>query len=309
MARAFLETGVGKLNIKRNYCSFIRCPPCFRWVVSLVVITVVFLGTVHSSSSQEQAQDVARTVELEPKMVVVPGGSFIMGDLSGAGNDTERPSHMVNIRVFKLGKYEVTHAQWDACVTDGGCGGWWRSDAGWGRANRPIFNVSWKDAQGFINWLNAKTGGQYRLPTEAEWEYAARAGSAAEYHFGDDEAKLCLYANHADLDTNYPWRNTSCSDGEDKKTAEVGQYKPNAYGLHDMYGNVQEWTEDCWHENYTGAPSDGNAWTDEIECKQRVVRGGAWHGHPPALRAAARKPLPHRLRINGGVGFRLAHDL
>lgn len=308
-AQVFPVTESRKLTNKRNYCSLAWCRSFFCCTASLLLICVAFLGPVHAVSSQEHGQDIAPISGTEPEMVVVPGGSFRMGDLSGAGNDTERPSHTVTISAFKLAKYEVTHAQWDACVADGGCGGWWRRDEGWGRGNRPIFNVSWKDVQGFIKWLNARTGGQYRLPTEAEWEYATRAGSDTVYHFGDDEAQLCLYANHADLDTDYPWRNTACSDNVDKRTAEVGRYKPNAYGLHDMHGNVQEWTEDCWHEDYTDAPIDGSAWTDDTECKQRVVRGGAWYGYPLALRAATRKPLHHRLRTNGGVGFRLAHDL
>lgn len=307
--RAFPGTESSKLANGRNYSSLARCRSLFCWAASPLVVAVVFLGIVRSASLQVQAQDLAPIADLESEMVNVPGGRFRMGNLSGAGNDTEKPNHTVTISAFKLGKYEVTHAQWDACVADGGCGGWQRDEAGWGRGNRPIFNVSWKDVQGFIKWLNARTGGQYRLPTEAEWEYAARAGSDTAYHFGDDEAQLCLYANHADLDTDYPWRNTACSDGVDKRTAEVGQYQPNAFGLYDMHGNVQEWTEDCWHENYSGAPSDGSAWTDDKECKQRVVRGGGWYGYPLALRSAARKPFPHRLRINGGVGFRLAHDL
>ena len=126
---------------------------------------------------------------IPPVMVSIPGGAFRMGDLNGVGHSSELPAHSVTVGPFRLGKYEVTFAQWDACVADGGCGGYQPDyppdDTGWGRGNRPVIDVSWTDAQSFINWLNGKTGGGYRLPTEAEWEYAARAGSTTQYSWGN----------------------------------------------------------------------------------------------------------------------------
>ena len=187
------------------------------------------------------------------EMVSIPGGSFRMGDLMGY-RSYEWPVHSVTVSPFKLGKYEVTFAQWDACVADGGCEGYRSYDEGWGRGDLPVINVSWDDAQSFIDWLNDKTGGNYRLPTEAEWEYAARAGTTTKYHFGDDEAQLCRYGNHADRSTSFDRRNESCSDGVGELPAEVGRYQPNSYGLYDMHGNVEEWVQDCWHWNYEGAP-------------------------------------------------------
>ena len=147
-----------------------------------------------------------------------------------------------------------------AAEADGGCGGYRPDDEGWDRGNRPVINVSWDDAQSFIDWLNDKTGGNFRLPTEAEWEYAVRAGSTTKFHSGNAESQQCWYANHADTSTDYDWRNMACSDDVGKRTAAVGRYKPNNYNLYDMHGNVWEWIQDCWNGDYAGAPIDGQAW-------------------------------------------------
>ena len=138
--------------------------------------------------NEQRLAEVRQTVlerECAGEMVDIPGGTFRMGDLSGEGDEDERPGHTVTVPAFRMGKYEVTFVQWDACVADGGCGGYRPDDEGWGRGNRPVINVSWDDAQLFIVWLNDRTGGNFRLPTEAEWEYAARAGSTTKYHFGN----------------------------------------------------------------------------------------------------------------------------
>ena len=243
-----------------------------------------------------------------PEMVVIPAGRFLMGCVSGRDcDDDETLVHEVRIaQPFAMSKYEVTFAQWDACVADGGCGGYEPDDWGWGRDNRPVIDVSWNEAQAFIDWLNAKTAGGYRLPSEAEWEYAARAGTTTQYHFGNDESQLCRYANHADGSTSLPWRNESCSDGV-HYVAEVGSYQPNSFGLHDMHGNVWEWVADCWNEGYAGAPSDGSAWTSG-DCDTRVLRSGSWNYEPRMLRAANRSgdSVGHRFYING---FRVARTL
>ena len=196
-------------------------------------------------------------------MVSIPGGTFRMGDLNGGGDDDERPVHSVTVPDFKLGKFEVTFTQWDACVADGGCGRYTPDDKGWGRGNRPVINVSWDDIQGFIDWLNSKTDGNFRLPTEAEWEYAARAGSTTKYSWGNS-----IGSNRANC-------NDDCGDRWNN-TAPVGSFSANAWGLHDLHGNVWEWVQDCSNDSYVGAPTDGSAWTSG-DCGLRVIRGGSWY--------------------------------
>ena len=265
-------------------------------------IFVIFVAT-----STLEARQAAEARRLVVQMVLIPGGTFQKGDLNGRGDGHERPIHSVTVPAFRIGKYEVTFAQWDACVTDGGCDGYRPDDEGWGRGNRPVINVSWDDAQLYIAWLNGRTGGGFRLPTESEWEYAARAGTTTMYHFGDDESQLCLYANHADRSTKLQWRNESCSDGVGERTTEVGRYRSNGYGLHDMHGNVMEWVQDCWNDSYAGAPNDGNARL-KGDCSRRVVRGGSWVDFALDLRSAYRAGDPRTFRSNA-EGFRLARDM
>ena len=240
---------------------------------------------------------------VSPEMVSIPGGTFRMGDLSRDGSSYARPVHSVTVQAFRMGKYEVTFAQWDACVADGGCGGYRPHDEGWGRGNRPVINVSWDDARLFIDWLNARTGGHYRLPTEAEWEYAVRAGSTTKYSWGN-----YIGSNWANC-----WNCGSQWDNE--QTAPVGSFRANAWGLHDMHGNVWEWVQDCWHDNYQGAPSDGSAWISKCnrgfdynyERGERVIRGGSWNYSFVDLRSAYRG-WNFRPRRGISRGFRLAQD-
>ena len=242
----------------------------------------------------ERKRQAALERELTGEMVAIPGGTFRMGDLNGGGYDNERPVHSVTVPDFKLGKFEVTFTQWDACVADGGCGRYTPDDKGWGRGNRPVINVSWDDIQGFIDWLNSKTGGNFRLPTEAEWEYAARAGSTTKYSWGNS-----IGSNRANCE--------GCgSRWDDDRTAPVGSFSANAWGLHDLHGNVWEWAQDCWNDSYVGAPTDGSAWTSG-DCGQRVLRGGSWFHVPRLLRSADRGRDTRSYRgLN--IGFRLAQD-
>ena len=234
-------------------------------------------------------------MELAGEMVSIPGGTFQMGDLSGGGDSDEKPVHSVTVPAFEVGKYEVTFAQWDACVADGGCGGYTPDDEGWGRGNRPVIHVSWDDIQLFIAWLNDRTGGNFRLPTEAEWEYAARAGSTTKYSWGD-----AIGVNRANCD--------GCgSRWDDKQTAPVGSFASNDFGLYDMHGNVWEWVQDCWNDSYAGAPSDGSAWISG-DCSLRVCRGGSWYNKPAYLRSASRGRLSRSNR-SITLGFRLAQDM
>jgi formylglycine-generating enzyme required for sulfatase activity len=173
----------------------------------------------------------------------------------------------------------------------------------------PVVCVSWEDASAYAAWLTRRSGRNYRLLTEAEWEYAARAGTTTPRYWGDDANESCAYANTADLDAfrqvpdaiNWPFAN--CSDGR-AHTAPVGSYRPNRFGLHDMLGNVWEWTQDCWNVNYTAAPADGSAWAAG-DCFMRVVRGGSWDDSPPGVRAAYRVGSPVVIRVYGR-GFRVA---
>ena len=250
-----------------------------------------------------------RDCALCPLMTVIPGGEFRMGDLSGKGDPDERPTRSVNVPSFALGVYEVTFEEWDACIAQGGCKKR-PNDMAWGRGARPVMNLAWEDTKPFLKWLSKTTGKTYRLPTEAEWEYAARAGAEGDFTFGDDIADLCLYANGADLTTEnyYQWSNKTCSDGVGRITARTGSYEPNAFGLYDMHGNVWEWTQDCWHDSYQGAPTNAEAWTRSCTSKNRVLRGGAFSVKPDNLRSAYRYSFAPKEAMPF-FGMRVARDL
>ena len=230
-----------------------------------------------------------------PEMVVVPSGSFLMGSPNSEDDryGNEGPRHRVNIGYsLAVGVYEVTFAEWNACVADGGCGGYRPNDRGWGRGNQPVIHVNWKDAQSYVRWLSAKTGHNYRLLSESEWEYVARAGTGTPFHFGStistDQAN---YYGHSTYGTGRRgvYR---------EKTVPVGSFNPNAWGIYDMHGNVWEWVEDCWNDSYEGAPADGSAW-ESGDCNRRVLRGGSWYNEPRNLRSASRS--------GGPTDFRLSH--
>jgi formylglycine-generating enzyme required for sulfatase activity/serine/threonine protein kinase len=226
-----------------------------------------------------------------PTMVTIAGGRFQMG--SDKGENYEKPVHSVSVKTFKMSKSEITFAQWDACTDAGGCN-YRPHDEGWGRGNRPVINVSYKDiTEEFIPWLNQTTGDSYRLPTEAEWEYAARSGRTSRYSWG--YTINCSQARYGYLS------------GECKKrqnTDRVNSFIANSFGLHDMHGNVWEWTQDCWNDSYSAAPNNGEAWS-KGDCSQRVLRGGSWLSRPDALRSAYRFRNSTSVR-NNDLGFRLA---
>ena len=208
-------------------------------------------------------------------------------------SDDEGPRHFVIIgSSFAVGVFEVTFAEWNACVSDGGCGGYRPDDEGWGRGRRPVINVSWDDAQSYVAWLSRETGEAYRLLSESEWEYAARGGTQTRYWWGDDIGR-----NRANCD--------GCgSRWDDESTAPVGSFAANAFGLHDVHGNVWEWVQDCWNDSYVGAPGDGSAW-ESVNCSLRVLRGGSWDDFPGGLRAAIRNRIVTGSRSND-AGFRVA---
>jgi len=215
-----------------------------------------------------------------PQMVVIPAGEFTMG--SPPAERGAEAQHRVTITTpFAVGKFEITFEEWDACAKDGGCGGHRPSDESWGRGQRPVINISWDDAKAYADWLSRKTGKTYRLLTESEWEYAARAGTTTMFSFGENISPT--QANHdGSTDGSGP------SDVNRQQTLPVGSFPPNGFGLHDMHGNVAEWVEDCWHVDYTAkAPTDGSAWV-EGDCQGRVVRGGSWGDSQEELRSAGR---------------------
>ena len=241
-----------------------------------------------------------------PKMVVVPAGTYYMGsNASEEGrDDDEGPVHEVTISVpFAVGKYEVTFSEWDACVAAGGCGGYRSDDKGMGRGNRPVINVSWEDANEFVRWLSSETGKQYRLLSESEWEYAARAGTTGPFHFGST-----ISTDQANYGGYYAYGNGRKGVYR-KKTVPVGSFSSNKFGLHDMHGNVSEWVEDCWHDDYRGAPTDGSAWTSGGYCNYRVLRGGAWNNYVWNLRAANRGDWNESGVRNNFYGIRVARTL
>ncbi|MCP4408464.1 MAG: SUMF1/EgtB/PvdO family nonheme iron enzyme [Gammaproteobacteria bacterium] len=215
----------------------------------------------------------------QPEMVAIPGGRFRMGDLSGGGSSDEKPVHRVSIGPFLMGKHEVTFEQYDAFAEATGRNK--PGDKGWGRGRRPVINVSWGDAVAYAKWLSAETSKRYRLPTEAEWEYAARAGTQGSFSF-----KGRISTNKANYNGDYTFGGSQKGKYR-KKTVEVGSLPANPWGLHEVHGNVWEWTQDCWNGSYQGAPVDGSAW-ERGNCVRGVVRGGSWNNKPRYLRSANR---------------------
>ena len=230
-----------------------------------------------------------------PEMVSLPAGRFRMGCLGSdeVCSDRERPVRKLSVAAFELGKTEVTFDQWDACFARGGCEHY-PSDQGWGRGNRPVINVSWNDIQQYLAWLKKETGQTWRLPSEAEWEYAARARTETVYSWGDAVGK-----NRANCD--------GCgSQWDNKQTAPVGSFAANPWGLFDMHGNVWEWVRDCYGP-YDSSKTDAKAVTGG-ECKYRVLRGGSWNDYPWPTRAAFRDYFLPVIGIRF-IGFRLARTL
>jgi formylglycine-generating enzyme required for sulfatase activity len=240
-----------------------------------------------------------------PEMVVVPKGDFIMGStqeerttlgVPAIFDKMESPRHMVSIGYkFAVARYAVTFAQWDGCVADGGCDGYRPDDAGWGRGRRPVINVDFANATAYVSWLRKKTGQPYRLLSEAEWEYAGRGGTTGWWYFGNE-----INTDKANYGKN------------SNRTAPVGSYPPNPFGLYDMSGNTAQWTQDCYHNGYTGAPVDGSAWLapgpTDPGCSRRNVRGGGWDLQGWSVRIAQRIGDPVAAK-NWHLGFRVARDL
>jgi formylglycine-generating enzyme required for sulfatase activity len=232
-----------------------------------------------------------------PEMVVIPAGRFRMGDIQSKRGDDERPVREVTIqRSFAMGRYEVTFDQYDEFVK--ATGRKLPDDEGLGRGSQPVIRVSWNDAVAYAAWLSGQAGKRYRLPTEAEWEYAARAGTETTYWWGNDIKQGLANCR------------TCGSKWDGKSTAPVGSFKPNAFGLFDTSGNVSEWVQDCRHENYQGAPSDGSAWEEKDggHCGVRGIRGGMWLWAHNNVRSSVR--FWNRPSFSGrALGFRLVREI
>ena len=299
-----MDASVVVLGISEDYHDGVLLPPrAYRVLVSAPGYESAELTIQHGTQPSQVSVELRRSTFMDrigsvargPEMVTIPAGVFRMGCVSGQRcSDQEEPVHEVRIaRPFAISKYEVTFADWQTCLDGGGCNGYSPEDSGWGRADRPVINVSWNDAQAYLSWLSQETGEQYRLPSEAEWEYAARAGAATAYTWGNRIGR-----NLANCQ--------GCrSQWDNDQTAPVGSFPENAFGLHDMHGNVWEWVQDCWNGSYEGAPTDGRAWLSGI-CLFRVLRGGAWNTQTKSVRSAHRMASATTVQA---YGFRVARTL
>ena len=232
-----------------------------------------------------------------PEMVVIPVGSLTMGspETESDRSSDEGPQRLVTFsQPFAVSKFPVTFDEWNACVAVGGCPK--VSDSGFGEATRPVINVNWEEAQIYVAWLSLMTGKRYRLPSEAEWEYAARAGGNSVYAWGDNLG----IGNANCIGCGSQWDNQSSS--------PVGSFKPNLFGLYDVEGNIWQWVADCYHENYSGGPIDGSSWTNGCQQSRRSVRGGGWDSYAKNIRVANRDRISTGNRLND-LGFRVALTL
>ena len=259
-----------------------------------MVLTLCNHGTSAADAATGlQPGDEFRDCPQCPKMVVIPAGKFVMG--SNKGLKRELPLHQVTIpKPLAFGRFEVTFHEFDACHDAGACKKK-PFDRGWGRGRRPVMNVLIGDIAEYTAWLSKKTGKRYRLPSEAEWEYAARAGTKSGYWWGDDMRPGA--ANCRNCGTEWSGH----------KTAPVGKFEPNPWGLYDMHGNVLEITKDCWNTSHDNAPSDGSERTDG-DCKSRVIKSGAWYYLPKVSRSASRARNDGRI-ISYFIGFRVVREM
>jgi formylglycine-generating enzyme required for sulfatase activity len=292
---ATMRTGRLLVGLAALASVFLPMPP--RTAIGLAVVTVEFERAAKPGVEFKECDNC-------PVMIVVPAGTFTMGsplsettgepEFEGAHSGRERPQHEVTLaKPFAVSKFEVTFDDWYACSSAGAC-----PDApdSWGRGRMPVINVNWRDAKKYVGWLSQLTGKEYRLLSEAEWEYAARAGASTRYSSGDD-----LGNSNANCDgCGSPW--------DLRQTAPAGSFKPNAFGLYDVHGNVWEWVEDTWHENYEGAPTDGSAWLQGGDPSLRVIRGGAWRNESYLVRAAVRERRKINVRFDT-LGLRVARTL
>ena len=267
--------------------------PSVRDTSSATIADATAAGSIATDDDPDTPASGFRDCAACPELVVVPAGSYLMGSPPAeAGRYADEEQRMVTLAApFAVGVYEVTFAQWDACVAGGGCRGHRPDDGGWGRGRRPVINVSWEDAQAYVRWLSHETGAAYRLLTEAEWEYVTRAGTTTPFHTG-----ATISTDQANYDGLSPPYGSGGRGTYRGQTSAAGSFAPNAFGLHDVHGNVAELVEDC----YDAASGAGI-------CRGRVVRGGSWASRPELVRSAYRGWCAATLR-NHLNGFRVARD-
>lgn len=261
---------------------------------------------IKDSKTFSVIQDKLKNGKLAPVVIVLPAGSNTLGDLTGSGIPREQPTYKIIIdESFAIGKYEVTFDEYDYfCEQTGRVK---PDDKGWGRGKHPVMNVTWNDAHSYVKWLSTVTGEKYTLPSEAQWEYAARAGSQTNYWWGDLPGdKLAQCGDCAEIQ-----RCTDCKDEPAfiEGTALVGSYKANPFGLHDMHGNLAEWTIDCGNESNPSEPSDGTPRLSG-DCGKRIIKDGSWSNNVRFIRSSVRLSPPDGNEHKGkNVGFRILREL
>ncbi|RLD64722.1 MAG: formylglycine-generating enzyme family protein [Bacteroidetes bacterium] len=269
-----------------------------------ILAVMYILLTITSNLFSIQRMEIGtvfQDLEGTPNMVVIPAGTFFMGSLENEkGREAdESPRHLVSISYsFAVGVYEVTFDEWELFVNESDDFTYIPDDLGWGRGTRPVIDISWHDAKKYVKWLSKKTNFEYRLLSEAEWEYVARAGTTSRYWWGDKSDKTKARSDDGRV-TN-------------KKTLPVGSFTPNSFGLYDVHGNVWEWVEDCWSTNYLSVDHDGNLSSEIETCSRRVLRGGSWSTSSKHLRCANRSwkgPNYRGIGMDHGKGFRVARNL
>ncbi len=276
-----------------------------RFLGQSVVALILLTGTLVPTAAQTPGEKFQDCPDC-PRMVVLPSGQFTMGSPANerGGQDFERPQRSVTIPyTIAVSRFEITFAEWDACLANFGCNGYMPSDEGWGRGQRPVINISWYDAKSYVAWLKRKTGKAYRLLSEAEWEYAARARTTTPFSTGQ-----AITSDQANFNGWVSYEGPPDPEGQYRgKTIAVGSLTANAFGLYDVHGNVWEWVEDCWNDGYSGVPTNGSADTTG-DCGQRVLRGGSWDLDPEFLRSAGRYWIASVFQVDY-IGFRVARTL
>ncbi len=279
----------------------------------LVVLGLFVASTISHARELHKPGDVFRDCGDCPELVVIPAGKYGFGSPPDEFGSPYNEGYVLDIsfaKPFAIGKYEVTFDEWDLCVKAGSCPA--ADDDGMGRGRRPVVNVSWHEATKFADWLAGKTGHAYRLPSEQEWEYAAQAGSPRARFFGIAREQTCMYGNVYDITArnahDFGWLWLPCEDGF-ANSAPVGSFKANAFGLHDMLGNVWEWVHDCLNPNwrFSRAAKDGSAFVDG-DCSQRAYRGGSWLANQPYYLRTGERYKVSDARYND-LGFRVARSL